>query len=690
MSKRDLLLEIGLEEMPARFVTSSIEQLSEKVENWLKAKKIDYKAVYAFSTPRRLAVLVEGVNEAQDDIQEEAKGPAKKIAVDENGQWTKAAIGFSRGQGMTVDDIYFKEVNGVEYAYVDKFIKGIATVSLLPELGEIVAGLSFPKNMHWANEDLRYIRPIKWIAAMYGQEIIPFSVANVQAANWSMGHRFLGERIEIPSPKEYESALLEQFVIADAKKRKEMILSQLKSIEEEKSWMIPVDEELLEEVNNLVEYPTALFGRFEDEYLELPEEVLITSMKEHQRYFPVKSKEGKLLPFFVTVRNGNNQHLDTVARGNEKVLRARLADAAFFYKEDKRMDISVALAKLQSIVYHEEIGTLAEKVKRVRNFTNQLTELLSFSDKDKETADRAAEICKFDLVTHMVYEFPELQGFMGEKYALQKGETKEVATAINEHYQPRNAEDSIPPSDAGAVLAVAEKMDTIAAFFAIGNIPTGSQDPYALRRQASGIVQILAAKGWNLELEKLIELSVNLLDEAGISIEDRQNLESEILNFFKLRLKYLLHERNIRHDIVDSVLLSNIGAVAELVDRAEILQEKLSQEGFKESIEALGRVLNISVKAGDGGEVNTELFENESEQKLYNKFLNVSEQLIPGYSSKGYFELLVSMKDEINHYFDHTMIMVDNEKIRQNRLNLMHQLSQYIKKFADFNEIIVK
>lgn len=690
MSKRDLLLEIGLEEMPARFVTSSMGQLSEKIEHWLKDKKVDYDTIRAFSTPRRLAVLVEGVQEAQDDIHEDAKGPARKIALDENNQWTKAAIGFSRGQGMTVDDIYFKEINGVEYAYVNKFVKGIATVSLLPELQEIVTGLSFPKNMHWANQDLRYIRPIKWITAMYGREIIPFSVADVPTSNWSMGHRFLGDKVEIPSPTEYETILLAQFVIADAKKRKERILSQLRSIEEENSWIIPVDEELLEEVNNLVEYPTALYGRFEDEFLELPEEVLITSMKEHQRYFPVKSKEGKLLPYFVTVRNGNNQHLDTVARGNEKVLRARLADAAFFYKEDKRMDITKALAKLEAIVYHEEIGTLAQKVKRVRSLTNQLTDLLHFSEDDKGTADRAAEICKFDLVTHMVYEFPELQGFMGEKYALQKGETERVAKAINEHYMPRNAEDSIPPSNAGAVLALAEKMDTIAAFFAIGNIPTGSQDPYALRRQASGIVQILSAKGWSLELEKLIELAVILLDETGVSVKDYQKLRTEILDFFKLRLKYLLHERNIRHDIVDAVLESNIGAVATLVDKAEILQEKIGQEGFKESVEALGRVLNIAVKAANGGEVNSELFENESEQKLYHKFLNVKEQHLPGYSSKGYYELLVSMKDEINDYFDHTMIMVDDEKIRQNRLNLMHQLAQYIKGFANFNEIIVK
>lgn len=609
--------------------------------------------------------------------------------MDENGQWTKAAAGFARGQGMMTDDIYFKEVNGVEYCYVEKHIKGMETVSLLPELKEIVAGMSFPKNMYWANEDLRYIRPIKWIAAMYGEEIIPFSVAGVSSSNWSMGHRFLGEKTEFATAKEYEEALLQQYVIADPVKRKDIILSQIKVLEEENNWIIPVDEGLLEEVNNLVEYPTALYGRFEEEFLQLPEEVLITSMKEHQRYFPVKSKDGNLLPYFVTIRNGNDQHLDIVAKGNEKVLHARLADAAFFYREDQKLAISDCLTKLEAIVYHDEIGTLAEKVNRVRKFTNQLADILAFSSEDKQLADRAAEICKFDLVTNMVNEFPELQGFMGEKYALQKGEPEGVAIAVNEHYMPRNADDSLPSTDPGALLSTAEKMDTIAAFFAIGNIPTGSQDPYALRRQASGIVQILETKGWKLDLEKLIEMAVTLIAEDGIAIQERGQLEKDILDFFKLRLKYLLQERKIRHDIVDSVLVFKIGPVAELVEKADILQSRLSAEGFKESIEALGRVINIAVKA-EGGEIRPDLFENEWEQKLYNKFLNVRESLDANYSSKHYFELLVSMKDEITDYFDHTMIMVEDETIRRNRLNLMDSLARLIKGFADFNKINVK
>ena len=378
MVAKDILLEIGLEELPARFVTDSMNQLADKIKDWLQSKKITFHEVQAYSTPRRLAVLVSDVAETQEDVHEEAKGPARKIALNENGEWTKAAIGFSRGQGSTVEDIYFKEINGVEYAHAKKFTEGKKTAELLPELREIVIGIHFPKNMRWANYDLRYIRPIKWIVALYGQELIPFSITDVQTSNWSLGHRFLGSKLVIENPADYEELIFKQYVIADPVKRKNMIIDQLKQLEQTNGWEIPVDEDLLEEVNNLVEYPTALYGGFEEEFLELPEEVLITSMKEHQRYFPVKSKDGKLLPHFVTVRNGGSDHLENVAKGNEKVLRARLSDADFFYREDQKNNIEHFLTKLRSIVYHEEIGTLAQKVERVRRLTNILTARLSF------------------------------------------------------------------------------------------------------------------------------------------------------------------------------------------------------------------------------------------------------------------------------------------------------------------------
>jgi glycyl-tRNA synthetase beta chain len=690
-NKKDLLIEIGLEEMPARFVTDSMNQLKDKILSWLADKNINFREVQSFSTPRRLAVLVLDVDETQDDIHEEAKGPAKKIALNENGEWTKAAIGFTRGQGMTVEDIYFKEISGVDYAHVNKFIEGKETKELLPEVQEIIKSLNFPKNMRWADQELRFVRPIKWLVAMFGNETVPFKITNVVTNNSTFGHRFLGEKIHITDPAQYEADLLEQSVIADPNKRKNLILEQLAELEQKNNWKIPVDPELLDEVINLVEYPTALFGNFEEEYLELPEEVLITSMKEHQRYFPVKSTDGKLLPHFVTVRNGGNEHLQTVAKGNEKVLRARLSDAAFFYREDQKGEIQQSLEKLKTIVYHEEIGTLSEKVNRVRTLTNKLAELLNFDGDTKLNADRAAEICKFDLVTNMVYEFPELQGFMGEKYALQKGEKEAVAKAINEHYMPRNAEDSTAASDEGALLAIAEKMDSIASFFAIGMIPSGSQDPYALRRQATGIVQTLIDKNWVLGLEKIVGQSLMLLEEAKINKKDRAELTVELLNFFKLRLKHVLQEKGIRYDLIDAVLGNEIGSVPSLIRKAEVLHTKKDESGFKESIEALSRILNISKKSDDIGEIKESLFENEYEKQLYSKYQTVKEALEKDVRTEEEFYLqLISMKDEINQYFDHTMIMAEDENLKQNRLNQMAQIAILIKQFANVNDIIVK
>lgn len=687
---KDILIEIGLEELPARFVTSSMNQFAEKVQSWLDEKKITYREIHAFSTPRRLTVLVKDANEAQADIHEEAKGPAKKIAQNVNGEWTKAAVGFSRGQGMSVEDIYFKEINGVEYAHVKKFVEGKRTITLLPELKNIIEGLSFPKNMRWADNELRYIRPIKWIVALFGQEIIPFKITNVDTNRFSQGHRFLGEKVEFHDPSNYEHDLLEQKVIVDPVKRKNIILDQLKNLEEDNGWVIPVDPDLLEEVNNLVEYPTALFGTFEKEFLELPEEVLITSMKEHQRYFPVKTKSGELLPYFVTIRNGGSDHLEKVAKGNEKVLRARLSDADFFYREDQKTDIQHYLDKLKTIVYHDEIGTLYEKVQRVRHLANILAKKLPLSADQSQALDRAAEICKFDLVTNMVYEFPELQGFMGEKYARQKGESEAVSKAINEHYMPRNAEDNTPESDVGALLSIAEKADTIVSFFSIGLIPSGSQDPYALRRQATGIVQILLHKKWPLKLEEILTESLSLLKEEGILKQGFEDVFDELLSFFKLRLKHLLQEKEIRYDLIDAVLGNEIGVIPSLVSRAQVLESKRNDVDFKENMEALSRVLNISSKAASNGEIQASLFENDFEKKLYDRYLSIKNQLKQDLTNNDYYDLLVSLKSDINQYFDHTMVMVDNEELKQNRLNQMVKLSELIRTFANVNEIIVK
>lgn len=689
MSKKDFLIEIGLEELPARFVTDAIEQLQTKIQKWFDEKKIGYTDIQKYSTPRRLAIVVTDVNEMQADTEEEAKGPAKKIALDAEGNWSKAAIGFARGQGVSVEDIYFKEIKGVEYVHVTKFTKGKQVKELLVELKDIITSLTFPKNMRWANNDMRYARPIKWMIALFGNEVIPFSITNVETGNKTMGHRFLGTQVEIAEPAQYQQKLEEQFVIADSEKRKQMILSQLQQLEQENGWVIPVDEDLLEEVNNLVEYPTALFGKFEEEYLELPDRVLITSMKEHQRYFPVKKQAGELLPFFVTVRNGSDHGIATVARGNEKVLRARLADAAFFYREDQTKEIDDCLKKLETIIYHEEIGTLAEKVSRVRGLTDSISTALQIDESTKKLADRTAEIAKFDLVTGMVYEFPELQGYMGERYARIKGEDEAVAVAINEHYMPRHAEDSVPSSEIGAIVSVAEKMDTIIANFAINNIPTGSQDPYALRRQASGIVQILLEKKWPVSLESIIDLGLEPIVLQGIAKREAAEIKADLISFFEARMKHLLSEKEVRYDLIDAVLTGEIGVVSSLVNRALVLDKAKGEEGFKETMEALSRVMNIAVKLEDAPKVAVELLENDYEKALYNAFVTMKEQYELTSDEEKHYGLLASLQGAIEQFFDHTMVMADDEALRYNRLSLMKEVADVIKSFAYMNKVLV-
>lgn len=689
MSKRDILIEIGLEEMPARFVTEAAEQFTSRTTHWFIEKNIPFGEVKSFSTPRRLAVLILDVAEKQEDVHTEAKGPAKKIALDQEGNWSKAAAGFTRGQGATVEDIYFKEIGGIEYAHVNKFIKGEETLSLLGELQHVITGLNFPKNMKWGSHDLRFVRPIKWIVAMFGDDVVPFSITDVDTGRKTMGHRFLGTEIEMATPANYPTALLTQFVIADPAERKEAIRSQLSMLEQENGWTIPVDEGLLEEVNNLIEYPTALYGKFEEEFLSLPEDVLITSMKEHQRYFPVRSKTGELLPFFVTVRNGDHNHIANVARGNEKVLRARLSDASFFYKEDQKLDIEKAVEKLDSIVYQVELGSLGDKVRRVREMSKKLGRELQLSPETIEKADRAAHIAKFDLVSNMVYEFPELQGFMGERYARLKGEDKEVAAAINEHYMPRSADDEVPPSDIGALVSVADKMDTIAGSFLIGLIPTGSQDPYALRRQAAGIVQIVIEKNWKLDIEKIIHLSLENFPDKQANAE---GVFSELVTFFKMRLQNELKERNVRHDIIEAVLGTSIGQASLLIQKAEVLERKKEDSSFKGVAESLSRVLNIA-KKGERREIDSSLFQSEEEKALYSAYQQARkavEDSLSGNQAEAAFESLQNLRETIDQYFDNTMVMAEDEAIKNNRLAQMVHLADVILSYANFNAILVK
>ncbi|MFC4103958.1 glycine--tRNA ligase subunit beta [Paenibacillus xanthanilyticus] len=690
---KDLLLEIGLEEVPARFVRGAMNQLKEKTVKWLENARIPHGEVKAFATPRRLAVLIQDVEEKQADVSEEVKGPSRKIALDESGAWSKAALGFARSQGVDPADFFFKELGGVEYVYANKSSVGTVTSEVLPEgLSAIVTSMSFPKNMRWGAYDLKFVRPIKWMIALFGQDVVPFEITGVHTGNTTRGHRFLGGETIVGEPRQYEAKLKEQQVIVDVEEREQLILDQIASLAADKGWNIAVKEDLLEEVLFLVEYPNVLFGTFDPAFLNIPQEVLITSMREHQRYFPVLDGEGKLLPFFVTVRNGDRTSIEQVAKGNEKVLRARLSDAKFFYEEDQKLAINDALAKLTTIVYHEELGTVADKVRRIQVTASKLSDALRVDSRVLDDVNRAAAICKFDLVTQMVYEFPELQGVMGEDYARKAGERAEVAQAINEHYQPRFAGDRAPSSLVGAIVSIADKIDTIVGCFSIGIIPTGSQDPYALRRQAAGIVQIVLAHGLKLPLDTLFNLSLDVHQGRGLKRE-AGDIRKDLHEFFGLRVKNVLSEQGIRYDVIDAVMASGYGDLRQTIDRASALTLAVAgerQAEFKLVVDALTRVGNLAAKATTR-DVLPELFAEEVEHALFRAFNEVKPKvdaaLEAGDSAVALRELAV-LKDAINGYFDRVMVMAEEDNVRANRLATLALIAEQTSRIADLSKLV--
>ncbi|SFL81527.1 glycyl-tRNA synthetase beta chain [Gracilibacillus orientalis] len=689
MKTTNVLFEVGLEEMPARFMNDTEKQLKNKTIDWLKNIRLAYQNLTIYITPRRFAVLIEGLAYKQADQEEEAKGPAMKIAQDDAGNWTKAAIGFSKGQGKSVDDLYVKEVNGTNYIFVNKFLKGKTQEELLQDFKDIILSLNFPKNMRWADQNLRYIRPIKWLVALQDEKIIPFEIAGVHTSNVSFGHRFLGEKITINTPSSYAKLLNDQYVIAETTKREKMITDGIKQLEQEKGWKIPVDDDLLTEVTHLVEYPTVFFGHFSEQFLHIPQEVLITSMKEHQRYFPVQTEENQLLPYFIGVRNGTSDHIETVARGNEKVLRARLQDAQFFYEEDQKQSIDHNLKQLDRMVFQESLGTIADKVKRVTEICEIIAEELDLSEQEKTQVDRAAKISKFDLVTNMVNEFTELQGTMGRKYATIFGEDDVVAQAIEEHYMPRNAYDELPNSVVGSVVSIADKIDTIVGCFAVRLIPSGSQDPYALRRQALGILQINQHSSWDLNINQLLEKVFELFDAKDISKAEKSQVLIQLESFFKQRAAYIMKEADIEADIIDAVLVSELSDFSLLLEKAQLLKDKRADSNFKDKQEAFVRVLNLATKA-EGHIVESSLFEQDEEYKLYQTYLDIKDyyqSALAKKDAKAALDQLTPLVKPIHHFFDNTMVMADNERIRHNRLALLKVIANEINKFADLTKV---
>lgn len=690
---KTFLLEIGLEEMPAHVVTGAIEQLQQRVVDYLKEQKLAHGQVEALSTPRRLAIMIHDVAEQQPDEDIAVKGPAKKIAQDDQGNWSKAAQGFVRGQKMTTEDIYFQELKGTEYVYVKKHIAGKPAAEVLAGLIEPIKAMNFPTRMRWNKFNLEYIRPIHWLVAMLDHQVIEMKLLNIQAGNQTQGHRFLGSTITLATAADYQKALADDFVIVDAQERKNIIQQQIAAIAQEHDWQVDLDEDLLEEVNNLVEYPTAFAGRFADKYLQMPEEVLITSMKDNQRYFYVRQQDGSLAPYFIGVRNGNREYLDNVIAGNEKVLVARLEDAAFFFAEDQKNSLDYYVEQLQQVTFHDKIGSMSEKMARTRIIAQLLAQKLQLSAEQTADVLRAAQIYKFDLVTDMVGEFAELQGVMGEKYALIMGENPAVAQAIREHYLPNSAQGQLPESQVGAVLALADKIESILSFFAVDLIPNGSNDPYGLRRQALGIVRILQHENWQLDLHQLQNEIVAAYQEKLSTVKfDYLQHQADFDEFIIDRIRQLFSQATVAHDLIDTVVaLPQLDPTAMMED-VQVIAKHRQDANFKDSIEALTRILRITQKAKlSASEINVQpaLFQTESEQQLY----QAVQAIVPDFSHQNLeqkYQALTNLQPVITAYFDENMVMDPDLKIRNNRLQQLNQLTQLIKQLGDLNQLIVK
>lgn len=685
----DFLFELGLEEMPAHVVTPAMHQLKERMENFLNDHRLGYESIDTFSTPRRLAVRVNGLDERQADIKEEAKGPAKKIALAEDGSWSKAAQGFVRGQGVSVEDIYFKEVKGTEYVFVEKFIPGQSAMDILPlMIDEVVKKMTFPTMMHWGSYHFKFIRPVRWMVALLGEQVVPMELLNIGSSNISQGHRFLGAPVQIFRPKMYEAALMGQSVLVEPERRMTLIMEQMVEFANHNQWKLDMDEDLLEEVNNLVEYPTAFVGSFDEKYLAIPAEVLVTSMKEHQRYFPVMDVNGQLLPYFISVRNGLIEHIDQVIAGNEKVLTARLEDAEFFYREDQKHTIADYVEKLKDVTFHEKIGSIYEKMQRVARIADILGERFGLNTDELTALDRAAHIYKFDLVTGMVGEFAELQGVMGEKYALLQGEDPMVATAIREHYMPISAEGKLPETKVGAVLALADKLDTVMSFFTAGMIPSGSNDPYALRRQTYGMVRIIEAFDWSFPLEAIQEQVKSVINGHDFGIDYHYD-EQALNEFFAGRMKQWLQRQDVRYDVIEAVINNTEDDLAEQFAAALMLNQHLNDEDMKASTESLQRVANLASKAEVVADITADLFENETEQALYDAYQEIARHFAKRTLEENYLALK-ALQPLIDAYFDQTMIMVDDEAVKNNRLAQLYRINELTQSIAALDQLVIK
>lgn len=664
---KDLLFEIGAEEIPAGFMPNILGQLKQLAETKLNDAHLPFESIATYGTPRRLALIVKGLADTSAEISERHKGPSASIAYDADGNATKAAIGFARGKGLDVADLVVED----GYIYAETKTAGVPAKDIVTDmLPHLITGLNFPKSMHWGNLDAKFVRPVRWLVALLDEEVIPVEFATVKSGNVTRGHRFLGaDEITIKNAASYVETLKENFVMVDQDARRELISKQLHDIAASKNASIVWDDDLLEEINYLVEWPTALCGGFEESYLALPDAAIITPMKDHQRYFPLVDQEGKLLPMFLTVRNGSDHSIEVVQAGNERVLRARLDDAKFFFNEDRKKPLIDRQDGLTKIVFQEGLGNLADKTERLLKLGRVFGEECGLHEDAAVVLERATELAKTDLTTGMVTEFTELQGVMGKEYALLDGESPEVADAIFEQYLPRFAGDVLPQTEAGKVLSIIDKVDNIVATFSRGLIPTGSQDPYALRRQTIGILNILLGSEWNISLRPIFKASMELLNVAA---DKQEELLNQVEEFFILRLKNIFLDREVPHHVIDLLLSNNELSVADAEGLVNALLANRIDENV-ELVQAYTRMYNL-VKDVEYTGVNSELLKEDAEKALFEAASKASEASLAAWEANDYAAVVAvpaTLVPAINKFFEDVMVMDKDEAIKANRLQLV-------------------
>ncbi len=701
---QELLLEIGTEELPSQFVAPALADLKDRAARLLKEARLAHDAIATMGTPRRVTLWVTGVSDRQESVTTEVMGPAKTVGFDAHGQPTKAAMGFAGSQGVPVSSLEARTTPKGEYLFAVKRDPGRKTAHLLPDLlKELVGGLTFPKAMRWNASDVRFARPVRWLLALYGGKPIRFRFAGLTACSTTLGHRFLssGQPLLVKNFKSYERVLEKAGVIVNPDRRRTMIVSQIEKIANQKKGLLHQDQALLEQAVFTVEMPYTIVGTFNSRYLDIPKEVLVTAMKEHQGYFSLLAKDGGILPYFVAVTNMQGRQAATIRSGNERVLAARLADARFFFDEDRKTRLDTRLEKLKGVTFHQKLGTLHNKTERVGKlagklvgrFDNQLVG--KFDSKNTlRTCERAAKLFKTDLVTGIVGEFPTLQGIMGREYAIHDGEPKEVADAIAEHYLPRFADDAIPASLAGKILSLADRIDTLAAFFAVGLVPSGSQDPFALRRHAYATIRILVEGGLPLDLIWASEYAVELLRDQRIAVEDKA--PEQLRTFFAERLRYYAQEvAKLRGDVVDAVLAQWQSGEFDPLDlraRAQALQAFSSRPEFESLVIAFKRAENIT-KAHQENRVNQVLLQDSVETSFYASLL-AAEDVVPGLIRDAKYadalDALVALKAPIDAFFNGVMVMAEDEAVRKNRLALLVRVRNLFRRYADFSKVRVE